>query len=236
MTPSELANKIAEEVFRTIEREKAIVKAEIVEGIERILTKELRGMVALEPNAKPVEWVIAKTMELDGTHMRDAVLPKLGEWKIISKEELSAMQAEAEVRHARLVARAAARLLSALPELPEAKSQTGDWRKMVTAALDQFDQRDGPPMAYYELPTAEGVRRYTYAAFAWQSDSTLKIAQRVDDLADQLKSLGARTIIWRTRPEIVEDQGRYKFYCRFHVLPYVALDGFKREGEETPEA
>jgi hypothetical protein len=37
MTPTDLASKIAEEVFRTIEREKAIVKAEIVEAVEKVV-------------------------------------------------------------------------------------------------------------------------------------------------------------------------------------------------------
>jgi hypothetical protein len=37
MTPSELANKIAEEVFRTIERDRAIVKAEIVDAVEKVV-------------------------------------------------------------------------------------------------------------------------------------------------------------------------------------------------------
>lgn len=40
MTPSELANKIAEEVFRTIERERGIVKAEIVDAVEKVLAQE----------------------------------------------------------------------------------------------------------------------------------------------------------------------------------------------------
>lgn len=39
MTPSELANKIAEEVFRTIERERAIVKAEIADAVEKVILK-----------------------------------------------------------------------------------------------------------------------------------------------------------------------------------------------------
>jgi hypothetical protein len=50
MTPSELANKIAEEVFRTIERERAIVKAEIVEGVERVIAKELPAFLQSRGN------------------------------------------------------------------------------------------------------------------------------------------------------------------------------------------
>lgn len=40
MTTSELAAKIAEEVFRTIEREKAIIKADIVDAVEKVLALE----------------------------------------------------------------------------------------------------------------------------------------------------------------------------------------------------
>lgn len=40
MTTAELAAKIAEEIFRTIERENSIVKAEIVSAVERVLAQE----------------------------------------------------------------------------------------------------------------------------------------------------------------------------------------------------
>ena len=37
MTPNELANKAADEVLLTIERDKAIIKARIAEAIKRVL-------------------------------------------------------------------------------------------------------------------------------------------------------------------------------------------------------
>jgi hypothetical protein len=73
MTPSELANKIAEEVFRTIERERAIVKAEIVDVVEKVLAQDASRSTADQK-------------------------VKLGEWKRISKEELAAQQRAAQDR------------------------------------------------------------------------------------------------------------------------------------------
>jgi hypothetical protein len=73
MTPSEFANKIAEEVFRTIERERAIVKAEIVDVVEKVLAQDASRSTADQK-------------------------VKLGEWKRISKEELAAQQRAAQDR------------------------------------------------------------------------------------------------------------------------------------------
>ncbi len=68
MTPAELANKAAEEVFRAIEREKRIVKADIAEAIEKVLLKETYSMVAD---------VIA------AGSIADVPEPKVGEWKVM---------------------------------------------------------------------------------------------------------------------------------------------------------
>lgn len=40
MTPTELAARIAEEIFRTIERENGIVKAEIIDAVEKVLAQQ----------------------------------------------------------------------------------------------------------------------------------------------------------------------------------------------------
>jgi hypothetical protein len=214
MTSTELANKIAEEFFRTIERENAIVKAEIVEAVERVLAKEISAPLSDEWKRKSAQafaeqMAIAGSLPNQGGFIRrgvelDVTKFKLGEWK----------------------------------RLPSPHA-TGDWWKMVTAAFDHFAQQDGPARAYYEVPSSDGLQRYSYVEYAWKSDDALKIASRVDELAAKLKSSGVHTIIWRSRPEkhYHRDSGKHEFYCRFHAMPYAATpESNLLEGEAFPEA
>ena len=100
-------------------------------------------------------------------------------------------------------------------------------------AFKQFVQYAGPQVAYYDARDG----RYCYQVFSWQSDDPAKIIARLEGLAAAIAASGAHTIVWRTKPEFIEDGGRSRFYCRFHVLPYAGpLAGEKPEGEMTPEA
>ena len=113
----------------------------------------------------------------------------------------------------------------------------GDAR--IDAAFCVFDQVDGASMAYYERQEANGGNtvRYVYDACRWRSRSLDKIVARIESLATELKSLGAREIVWRYRPELIEHVGGewWTFYCRLHTLPYFAVPGAKREGEMVEE-
>jgi hypothetical protein len=111
MNPSELANKIAEEVFRTIEREKAIIKAEVVEAVERVLAKELRNIMAAAGGGFIGRGVSDQVVDAYRT-------VKLGEWKIISKEDLAAQQREAQVRYEAILGGAVSRLSAIQPATP----------------------------------------------------------------------------------------------------------------------
>lgn len=53
-----------------------------------------------------------------------------------------------------------------------------------------------------------------------------------------MAAAGAHTIVWRSKPEFeFMPNGKVSFYCRCHVLPYVALEGEKPEGcDPWPEA
>lgn len=51
MTPNEIAQKAAEEVFRTIERERTLIKANVAEAIERVLLTHQVTPVAYVPVA-----------------------------------------------------------------------------------------------------------------------------------------------------------------------------------------
>ncbi len=59
MTPAEIAAKAAEEVFRTIERDKRIIKANIAEAIERILLTTQASptyTLSCDPNFNPAHF------------------------------------------------------------------------------------------------------------------------------------------------------------------------------------
>lgn len=108
----------------------------------------------------------------------------------------------------------------------------------ISRPLDAFSQVVGPPCAYNDMVGADGttIQRCVYQAFGWKSADPSKIEARVRDLATQMKSLGCQTIVWRTNPEMAKRGDEYLFYCRFHILPYVQLSGFKPEAEEMAEA
>lgn len=212
MTPSELANKIAEEVFRTIERERGIVKAEIVDAVTKVLAVEFADID--RHISETSNEVLKRVLDAGSITNQGSLKFRLGEWKAVNAPGVTLRNVT----------------------LPE----EGDWRKIVVEIFGTFDQKDGPSKAYYELLSDEGQRRFTYATFAWQSDDALKIVSRVADLAAQMKAKGADAIVWRRRPEFTFENGKHRFYCRFHVFPYgdylTGLHGHKPEGAETPEA
>lgn len=78
MSPADLATKIAEEVFRTIERENAIVKAEIVDAVEKVVLQWQAGQQV----ARDAETLdrLRKAEALRGMEKTP-----LGEWKLVSK-------------------------------------------------------------------------------------------------------------------------------------------------------
>lgn len=106
-------------------------------------------------------------------------------------------------------------------------------------AFKLFAQYDGPKMRHYTLNIAGG-RTVTpeYQSFAWQSAEPSKIVERINELGRALMAAGATTIVWRARPEFIYDVNadRYRFFCRFHILPYKPCLDAKKEGEKTPEA
>ena len=109
------------------------------------------------------------------------------------------------------------------------------------AAFACFSQDGGPAVSSYEYHSPTGTTaRYSYETFAWQSRDRDRVVARVRDLVTQLKSLGVTKIIWRCKPELDRAaDGIYRFYARFHVIPYQSLQslpGFKREGEAMAEA
>jgi hypothetical protein len=95
MSPSELASKIAEEVFRTIEREKAIIKAEIVDAVEKVVLQ----WQAAERVARDAELLSSSPVfraEHPIRYPDDP--PKPGEWKQISRRAFDAAMKAAAYR------------------------------------------------------------------------------------------------------------------------------------------
>jgi hypothetical protein len=106
------------------------------------------------------------------------------------------------------------------------------------AEFDCFPQTVGPPCAYYEINDGENTWRYPYRSFGWMSDDEAKVVARLRDFVGALKLAQVEEIVWRQYPEIRQDDGKWLFYCRMHVLPLsnAGHEFEKREGEMFPEA
>jgi hypothetical protein len=78
MTPHELATKIAEEVFKAIESERAIIKAHIVEAVEKVLLlSKAQPVIKMERG----EWVgLRMPCEFASVSVADDVLRLPRSW------------------------------------------------------------------------------------------------------------------------------------------------------------
>lgn len=101
---------------------------------------------------------------------------------------------------------------------------------------DPVLQFDGPKMAYYEMKSGSELRRFQYSGVGWQSADLAKLQARVRAWADSIRANDGEYIVWRKRPDVHFENGKYKFYCRLHVMPYRTISEATIPGEEWPEA
>jgi hypothetical protein len=86
-------------------------------------------------------------------------------------------------------------------------------------------QEDGPPVRHYQV---DGHLR-VYQSFRWQSTDADKLVDKVWVFAAQISEAG-QSIVWRMRPMVeLNADGKFRFYCRLHVMPYAQLLGASEE-------
>jgi hypothetical protein len=238
MSPAELATKIAEEVFRTIEREGRLIKADISEAIERVLAPAAaksmaRPKMTEEELAEVSHWAFPGLFPppgspLTGEQHRERFkaimdagsIPNPGKpsvWKVVKTIDATGHNVQNAVTSAKYLG-------------ADYLDQDGQVK-----AFERFTQYVGLPRAYY---TTHDGALYRYQTLGWQSDDPAKVVAKVDALAAHVASLGGHTIIWRQKPSFTLEDGKWQFYCRCHILPYVHISsGFEKpEGEPFPEA
>jgi len=91
-------------------------------------------------------------------------------------------------------------------------------------ARDLFTVFDGPPRAYFELPTPGGnITRGIYKSWALSTDDPNLVDELFEKLKlhlDALKEMGGVVLVWRRYPEYSIDGGgdRHQLSARFMVF------------------